>query len=133
MAALGATTLALTASAIGVVLLANPSAPEPVPGRDATLASVARTYLEAAKHHDCGLTRALTTAHTWAWCDDPRLLSYTERVVPPDDTESDNPCLDYTIDTTGTASGSLPRGEEPWVLCFVQTPDGWRLRDQGQD
>lgn len=49
-----------------------------IPAASSSVSAVAATYLAAAKDQDCGLTRALTAKNgdTWAWCSDPRLLSY---------------------------------------------------------
>ncbi|NEN06436.1 hypothetical protein G3T36_11190 [Diaminobutyricibacter tongyongensis] len=92
------------------------------------MSTVAHTYVEAAKHQDCGTTRALTTTNTWAWCDDPRLISY--KTVGR--TGADGECIDYQITITASSDGSMDAGTEPWSLCFRQTKAGWRLWDQGQ-
>ncbi|KQR52654.1 hypothetical protein ASF88_14220 [Leifsonia sp. Leaf336] len=84
--------------------------------------------MEAAKSQDCGMTRALTSANTWAWCDDPRLISY----VPEGTTPSDSDCEAYMVTITASTDGSMEAGTEPWSLCFRRTDSGWRLWDQGQ-
>jgi len=111
--------------------LLNPADPTPrgrVPGATAPMSTVADTYLNAAEHEDCGMTRVLTTSHTAAWCDDPHLTSY--RLVGR--TGDDGECMSYVITTTGSSDGSMNAGTEPWSFCFVQTKAGWRLWDQGQ-
>jgi len=99
-----------------------------VPGKNASLSTVAHTYMEAARSQDCGMTRALTSANTWAWCDDPRLLSYQGGGPTP----SDDKCIAYMVTITASSDGSMHAGTEPWSLCFRQTDSGWRLWDQGQ-
>lgn len=112
-----------------VLLNPQPVTPRgPVPASFAPMSTVARTYVEAAKHHDCGMTRALTTSNTWAWCDDPRLISYKLLSRTGDDGE----CMAYMITITASSDGSMDAGTEPWSLCFRQTKAGWRLWDQGQ-
>ena len=114
------------------VLLNSPpgghSAGGPVPGADATLSSTAHTYMEAAKDDDCGMTRALTTSHTTAWCDGPRLLAYTLLGRSGDDGQ----CRSYSITTDTGLDGTDEGGTEPWSFCYRQTNAGWRLWDQGQ-
>jgi hypothetical protein len=34
--------------------------------------------------------------------------------------------------THGQPDGTMPTGWQPWSLCFVKNPGGWRLFDQGQ-
>lgn len=120
------------AAAVGLAYaLLNPAAAAPrgrVPGATAPMSTVADAYLKAAKDEDCGMTRVLTTSHTPAWCDDPRLTSY--RLVGR--TGDDGECMSYVITTTGSSDRSMNAGSEPWSFCFVQTKDGWRLWDQGQ-
>ena len=70
--------LALTSSACVLVACSAtstaPGVPGPPPG--ASPERVARIYLGAAAAGNCKLTAALTLAHTWNWCEDPRLLNY---------------------------------------------------------
>jgi hypothetical protein len=109
-----------------------------IPAASSPVSAVAATYLAAAKDHDCGLTHALTAkdGNTWAWCSNPRLLSYKHISRPYTVGKYSSPtpqkCVDFTMTTTGSSDGSMPKGEEPWGLCFVHTSDGWRLFDQGQ-
>lgn len=100
----------------------------PVPGADATLSSTAHTYMEAAKHNDCGMTRALTTSNTTAWCDGPRLLSYTLLGRTGDD----GACMSYSITTDTGLDGTEQGGTKGWSFCYRQTKAGWRLWDQGE-
>lgn len=116
----------------GLALMNTPSAAAvprgPVPGAGATLSSTAHTYMEAAKHNDCGMTRALTTSNTTAWCDGPRLLSYTFLGRSGDDGQ----CMGYSITTDTGLDGTDQGGTEGWSFCYRQTKAGWRLWDQGQ-
>ena len=119
--------------AVGADVLLNegPLAPAPrgpVPGVDATLSSTAQTYMEAAKRNDCGMTRALTTSNTTAWCDGAKLISYTFLARTGDDGE----CMAYRITTDRGLDGTDNGGTEPWSFCYRHTKVGWRLWDQGQ-
>jgi hypothetical protein len=116
--------------ALAWVLLnpAPPAARGAVAGAYAPMSTVAHTYVEAAKHQDCGMTRVLTTSNTWAWCDDPRLISYKSFGRTGDDGE----CISYMLTITASSDGSMEAGTEPWSFCFRQTNAGWRLWDQGQ-
>lgn len=118
--------LALAAVALDGAGLVAPRGP--VPGATAPMSTVAAVYLEAAKDEDCGMTRALTTSHTAAWCHDPHLTTY--RLVGR--TGDDGECMNYVITTTASTDGSMDAGPKPWSFCFVQTKAGWRLWDQGQ-
>ncbi|MFE4950393.1 hypothetical protein ACFQ9V_09825 [Leifsonia sp. NPDC056665] len=100
----------------------------PVPGPDATLSSTAQAYMEAAQHNDCGMTRALTTANTTAWCDGPKLLAYKFLGRSGDDGE----CMGYSITTDTGLDGTDNGGTEGWSFCYRLTKAGWRLWDQGQ-
>ena len=113
------------------------------PARDASPVAVTRTYLDAAEWHDCDLTARLTTSHTTAWCGglrgwaegEPTLTGYGHvarhavREGPPtaDRTEE---CVATTVAQRGLVGPD--RGTLPWEWCWVRTPDGWRLWDQGQ-
>lgn len=114
----------------------NPRPRGTVPPASASVTVVAKTYLSAAVQQDCGLTRVLTMSNTWAWCDDPRLLSYND-VRPPFFNPAltsgvDEKCVPFTMETTGSSDGSMNPGIEPWSLRFRKTAEGWRLWDQGQ-
>ncbi|THG35711.1 hypothetical protein E6C70_06675 [Glaciibacter flavus] len=113
--------------AIAIALL-NPAPRGRIPDASAPMATVAAIYMEAAAQQDCGLTRALTTSNTSAWCDAPRLISYTLSGRTGDDGE----CMTYVITITASGDGSMKAGTQPWSLCFRQTAAGWRLWDQGQ-
>ena len=108
--------------------LLNPQPGGPIPGPDATLSVTAHTYMEAAKRNDCGMTRALTTSNTKAWCDRPRLLAY--RLLGR--TGDDGQCMAYSITTDSGLDGTDHGGTEPWSFCYRLTKAGWRLWDQGQ-
>jgi len=84
--------------------------------------------MEAAKHDDCGMTRALISSNTTAWCDRPRLLSYTLLGRTGDDGE----CMAYRVTTNTGLDGTGEGGSEPWSFCYRLTKAGWRLWDQGQ-
>jgi hypothetical protein len=121
----------------GAVVLANQStAPrEAVPPASTSVASVARIYLRAAKGQDCGMTKALTLASsTFSWCHDPLLQSYgnVRSPTPALGMMRTGECIDFTMRTSGSSDGSLPRGTEPWGLCFTHTRAGWRVFDQGE-
>jgi len=110
--------------------LPSPAPPphHPVPGPDATLSATAQAYMEAAKDNDCGMTLALTTSNTTAWCDGPRLLSYRFLGRSGDDGE----CMGYSITTDRGLDGTDQGGTEGWSFCYRLTKAGWRLWDQGQ-
>jgi hypothetical protein len=106
-----------------------------VPSAAASPEQVARVYLRAAVTGDCRLTAELTLPHTWNWCDDPRLLDYrsvrSPDHVPASEAGRTEECVPFEMDTHGSSDGSMPAGWQPWGLCFVKTPVGWRLFDQG--
>ena len=106
-----------------------------IPVSSTPVAVVAADYLKAAKSQDCGLTRALTTANTWAWCSAPQLLDYDEVGAPYPSPASesgvDEQCVGFMMVITASDDGSMQAGREPWGFCFVHTNKGWRLWDQG--
>jgi hypothetical protein len=97
---------------------------------------VARVYLRAALTGNCKLTTELTLPHTWNWCDDPKLLDYRSARspyhVPASNAGRSEECVDFEIYTHGSSDVTMPTGWQPWSLCLVKTPVGWRLYDQGQ-
>jgi hypothetical protein len=97
---------------------------------------VARVYLRAAVTGNCKLTAELTLPQTWNWCDDPKLLDYrsvrSPEHVPASEAGRNEECVRFEMYTHGSSDGSMPTGWQPWGLCFVKTPVGWRLFDQGQ-
>jgi hypothetical protein len=114
----------------------NPAPRGPIPAASAPVATVADIYLKAAKDQDCGLTRALTTSNTWAWCTAPQLLNY-DKVQAPDFSPArtsgvNEQCVAFMMDITASSDGSMQAGSEPWTYCVVHTSKGWRLWDQGQ-
>jgi hypothetical protein len=106
-----------------------------LPASTAPVALVS-AYLAGAKAGDCSFTSELTLKHTWAWCDDPRLLDYKgvgdARFVPASEGGVDEQCVPFAMDTHGSSDGSMPVGWQPWSLCLVHTDAGWRVYDQGQ-
>lgn len=111
----------------------------PVPNASTSVEQTARTYLIAATTGDCAMTKALTepgTSKASAWCTNPRMLSYSDVKVPEHVSASeagvDEECVGFTMRSTGTDDQALPAGTLPWSLCFVRTPAGWRVHDQGQ-
>jgi hypothetical protein len=108
----------------------------PAPPATASPGQVARAYLSAADTGNCALTAELTTANTWSWCDDPKLLHYrsvgSAQAVPASEAGRNEECVPFEMYTNGSSDGSMPTGWQPWSLCFVRTRTGWRLYDQGQ-
>ena len=109
---------------------------DPAPPATASPGQVARAYLSAADTGNCALTAELTTANTWSWCDDPKLLHYrsvgSAQAVPASEAGRNEECVPFELYTNGSSDGSMPTGWQPWSLCFVRTRVGWRLYDQGQ-
>jgi hypothetical protein len=107
-----------------------------IPPATASPEQVARAYLSAAYAGNCALTAELTMAHTWSWCDDPKLLHYrsvrTAQAVPASAAGRNEECVPFEMYTNGSSDGSMPTGWQPWNLCLVRTSAGWRLYDQGQ-
>jgi len=91
--------------------------------------------LRAAYTGNCALTAELTMAHTWSWCDDPKLLHYrsveSAYAVSASVAGRNEECVNFEMFTDGSSDGSMPAGWQPWGLCFARTPVGWRLYDQG--
>ena len=132
-----AAALALVVAGGGVVLANQSAAPrEAVPPASTSVSAVARIYLRAAKGQDCGMTKALTleSSNTFSWCHDPLLQSYGNvgGPTPALYMSRTGECIDFTMRTSGSSDGSLPRGTQPWSLCFTHTRAGWRVFDQGE-
>jgi hypothetical protein len=137
-------TIAIVAAAVVVVggigvwvYAANhPSPRGSVPAASAPVATVALTYLKAAKAHDCGLTQALTLSSTSSWCEDPRMLSYSGVSKPypyqPTGGKVEGSCVDFSMRTKGGNIPKSPTGTAIWSFCFAHTSQGWRLQTQGQ-
>jgi hypothetical protein len=108
----------------------------PAPPAAASPGRVARVYLRAAVAGDCELTAELTLSHTWNWCGDPKLLGYrsvrSPDHVPASEAGRSEECVAFEMYTHGSSDGSMPTGWQPWSLCLVKAPAGWRLFDQGQ-
>jgi hypothetical protein len=133
-------TCALTLIPLVSILVACSSASKasgvPVPPVAASPGQVAGVYLRAAVTGNCELTAELTLPQTWNWCGGPKLLDYrsvgSSYFVPASEAGRDEECVPFEMYTHGTSDGSFPAGWQPWGLCFVKTPVGWRLFDQGQ-
>jgi hypothetical protein len=114
----------------------SPAAGVSTPPVAASPERVARVYLRAALTGNCKLTAELTLPQTWNWCDDPKLLSYRSvrnpNHVPASEAGRSEECVEFEMYTHGQPDGTMPTGWQPWSLCFVKTPGGWRLLDQGQ-
>jgi hypothetical protein len=131
---------ALTLLSLAGVLVACSSASGassvPAPSAAASPGQVAGAYLRAAVTGDCKLTAELTLPHTWNWCGDPKLLDYrsvqSPDLVPASEAGRNEECVAFEMYTHGSSDGTMPTGWQPWSLCFVKTPAGWRLFDQGQ-
>lgn len=109
------------------------SAPSvPSPGADSH--QVMTAYLKAAVAHDCQVTRRLTAASTWAWCDTPRMTAYkgvgTVVRLSAADAGVALECYPMTVTTAGAGRG-IAEGTRPWTLCFRHTDAGYRLYQQG--
>lgn len=109
----------------------------PAPPAAASPERVARVYLRAAFTGKCVLTAELTLPQaTRNWCNDPKLLNYrsvgSPYRVPASEAGRNEECVAFQMYTHGSSDGSMPTGWQPWSLCFVRTPVGWRLYDQGQ-
>jgi hypothetical protein len=107
----------------------------PAPPASAPPGQVAHVYLQAAVTGNCRLTAELTLSQTWNWCDDPKLLDYrsvqSPDLVPASEAGRNEECVRFEMYTHGSSDGSMPAGWQPWSLCFVTTPAGWRVYDQG--
>jgi hypothetical protein len=107
-----------------------------VPPASASVSEVAKTYLEAAKSGDCKMTRALTQDRTFAWCDNPKLLSYKILGKPVSYPAMQGAPATVAVNTSlvskGTDKAENFNGVKPWTFYFVRETSGWRLYDQGQ-
>ncbi|GAA1891101.1 hypothetical protein [Lapillicoccus jejuensis] len=94
---------------------------------------VAAVYLDAAVHHDCTTTQALTTGATPAWCTDPTMTSYRNVTGPTllQQPGRDLQRVSFTMTNTESAEHSLNPATRPWSLCFARSAAGWRVADQG--
>lgn len=132
-----ATLAALTIITVGGwMYLGPPSEPDQaLPPANATVDTVAASYLDAAVRHDCAFTDALTLARTFSWCTSPTMTSYRNLQGPvwftKEQAGRDEQCISFEMTTTESSDGSIAAGDGPWSLCFVSTDDGWRLYDQG--
>ena len=110
----------------------------PLPAAGASLHEVATAYLDAAVRQDCGFTRAMTVREQlFAWCTSPTMTAYRDltgpTVLTPDQTGGpEQQCLSFRMTSTESGDASLEAGDQPWSLCFVSTPAGWRVANQGQ-
>lgn len=109
-----------------------------IPPASASPEQVLDVYLRAAKAHDCILTAALMAPGTQIepWCgghnpantmlgDAPEILDYSR-----DGGSVGDNC--YPVDITQTGVTGAEPGDLPgWEFCFVHTPEGWRLNDEG--
>lgn len=106
-----------------------------LPPAGATVADVAAAYLDAAVRQDCAFTEALTIGRTLAWCTSPTMTAYHKVeepvLLPKKQAGRDEQCVSFEMTATESIDGSLSAGTRPWSLCFVSTPEGWRLYDQG--
>jgi hypothetical protein len=131
-----ALTLACIVGVLAACSAATKASGDPAPPATASPGQVARAYLSAADTGNCALTAELTTANTWSWCDDPKLLHYrsvgSAQAVPASEAGRNEECVPFEMYTNGSSDGSMPTGWQPWSLCFVRTRAGWRLYDQGQ-
>ena len=130
-----ALTLACVVGVLTACSAASKGAAVPVPPKTAPPDRVASAYLRAAYAGNCALTAELTMAHTWSWCDDPKLLHYRSveraQAVSASVAGRNEECVNFEMYTDGSSDGSMPTGWQPWGLCFVWTAAGWRLYDQG--
>lgn len=128
--------LACIVGVLAACSAATKASSDPAPSATASPGQVARAYLSAADTGNCALTAELTTANTWSWCDDPKLLHYRSvggaQAVPASEAGRNEECVPFEMYTNGSSDGSMPTGWQPWSLCFVRTRAGWRLYDQGQ-
>lgn len=119
-----------------------------IPPADASSEEVLRVYLAAAKDHDCGVTKALTVSEggerALAWCGGrtqtlftthPDLISYTNigaATVGPVFGSRNAAERCYPVDITETnMNGAEPGALPGWQFCLAETPNGWRLADEG--
>ncbi|AMM21436.1 hypothetical protein AX769_16480 [Frondihabitans sp. PAMC 28766] len=110
------------------------------------VAQVPLVYLRAAEAHDCTLTEALSATddeRQVAWCGrrfsllgtHPDLLSFKNIAKPIDEPEfgqNGPPSQCYPVDITETnMTGAQPGAMPGWQFCFIHTPAGWRLAQEG--
>jgi len=126
----------LGVSAIALMGLTGCSSSAHVPPASASVAEVAKVYLDAAKSGDCTTTKALTQDRTFAWCDNPKLLSYKILGKPVKYPETNGTPATVAVNTSLTSKGTDEQenfnGIKPWTFYFVKGAAGWRLYDQGQ-
>lgn len=139
---------ALIAAGVGAGVAHADQVSAAIPPASASPEQVVRVYLRAAKAHDCAVTEALTVssgdARSMAWCghrvqsifsNHPDLLAYrnirdTSR-VPADETGGTvEDCIPVDITETNM-SGAEPGEMDGWQFCFIRTPSGWRVADEG--
>ncbi len=119
----------LTAITVGGwMYLGPPSEPDQkLPPADATVATVAASYLDAAVRQDCPFTDALTLARTFSWCTSPTMTAYRNLEGPVSFTKEqagrDEQCVSFEMTTTESSDGSIAAGDGPWSLCFVSAQD----------
>ena len=132
----GATALALETTDAAIYLPPRGD----VPAASASVSVVARTYLEAAEHNDCGLTRALTDARSGMapWCRHPHVVSFHNLETPisspateSSGNEAESVVHFHFVIAGGADAGFSSNADQVWGLWFRHTPAGWRVWDQG--
>jgi pectin methylesterase-like acyl-CoA thioesterase len=123
------------AAAALVGTLSACSSPD-LPAKSTDPVALTKVYLAAAKSKKCDVTKALTRSSTWAWCENPTLLSYTvadkAEVVPFNPGGTKETCVSTTVTSKASGEQEMMNGERDWNFCYTKTGDGWRLTDQGQ-
>lgn len=123
-------------SAAALLMLTGCSSLVNVPPASASVSEVAKVYLDAAKSGDCRMTRALTQERTFAWCNNPKLLSYKILGKPVKYPAMQGNRATVAVNTSlmskGTDKAENFNGVKPWTFYFVRETSGWRLYDQGQ-
>lgn len=118
-----------------VVALSGCASPD-LPSTTASVTEVARSYLQAAKSHECDVTKALTSESTWYWCDNPRLNHYRfvgdNYSVGAQKSAPKETCVPAELTSRGSGKSASMNGTYQWSLCFTKTDAGWRLHDQGE-
>ncbi|KHK99423.1 hypothetical protein LK09_01810 [Microbacterium mangrovi] len=108
-----------------------------IPPASASPDQVLDVYLRAAKAHDCAVAAALIApgADLDPLCG-PRnpldaLLGSSGEIL--DYSRAEGPVGDcYPVDLVETGMDGAEAGNLPgWEFCFVQTPQGWRISDEG--
>lgn len=127
--------LAVAIGTLGVLALTSCSSPG-LPPKTASVETVAKAYLAAAKSKNCSTTKALTASDVFSWCSNPRLISYKvtgkSYVAPGQEGVRPQTCIPTELKSKGTDESVTFNGTHPWNFCFVKTKDGWRVWDQGQ-